>query len=40
VTTKRTQQTKPKRGKPMEIPVPKQGEVEQLIRRAATPKKP
>ena len=32
---KKTQKTRPKKGKPIEIPVPKRGEVEGLLKRAA-----
>jgi hypothetical protein len=29
------QKTRPKKGKPVEIPVPKRGDVERLLKRAA-----
>ena len=32
---KRTQKTRPKKGKPIEIPVPKRGDFEKLLKRAA-----
>ena len=34
---KRTQQTRPKKGKPIEIPVPKRKDWENLLGRAAKP---
>lgn len=34
-----TQQTRPKKGKPIEIPVPKRSEVERLLAKAAKPRK-
>jgi hypothetical protein len=38
--SKRTQKTKPKKGKPVEIPVPKRGEFERVLKRAARRKPP
>lgn len=35
-----TQPTQPKKGKPVEIPVPKRGEVERDLLKIAKPKKP
>jgi hypothetical protein len=35
----KTQKTRPKKGKPIEIPVPKRAEVEGLLKRAAQPLK-
>ncbi len=37
---KATQQTKPKKGKPVEIPVPKRSEFDLLLAKAEKPKKP
>lgn len=34
---KRTQKTKPKKGDPVEIPVPKRSTIDKLLRRAAQP---
>jgi len=34
-----TQKTKPKKGKPIEIPVPKRTEIDRLLKKAARPKK-
>jgi hypothetical protein len=36
---KPTQKTRPKKGKPVEIPVPKRRQVIDPLKRAATPKK-
>ncbi len=36
---KATQQTQPKKGKPVEIPVPKRGDVMRALRKVARPKK-
>jgi hypothetical protein len=33
----RTQRTKPKRGEPVEIPVPKRKTIDTLLKRAASP---
>jgi hypothetical protein len=37
---KRTQQTQPKRGKSVEIPVPKRSEFDRLLEKAVRTKKP
>jgi hypothetical protein len=34
-----TQKTRPKKGKPVEIPVPKRSEFDGLLKKAAKPKK-
>ena len=34
-----TQRTRPKKGKPIEIPVPKRSVFEKLLKRAETPKR-
>lgn len=34
------QQTQPKQGEPIEIPVPKREDFDRLVRRAAEPRKP
>jgi hypothetical protein len=36
--TSKTQKTQPAKGKPIEIPVPKREDIEQLLKRAAKPK--
>lgn len=38
MSEKPTQKTRPKKGKPIEISVPKRGEIEGLLKRAARPK--
>jgi hypothetical protein len=39
VAPRRTQKTEPKKGKPIEIPVLKRGELDAVLRRAAKPEK-
>jgi hypothetical protein len=36
---RRTQKTRPKKGKPVEIPVPKRAEIEGMLKQAAKPEK-
>jgi hypothetical protein len=38
--SQKTQKTQPKKGKPVEIPVPKRGEFDALIKKVARPKRP
>jgi hypothetical protein len=35
----RTQKTKPKKGEPVEIPVPKRRTIDTMLKRAASPKR-
>ena len=35
--TEQTQPTQPKKGKPIEIPVPKRGQFDKLVKKAAQP---